>query len=101
MNWSSAAGNLYTRNGGSNQKYLQEKLAFLEGRADCIVLASGVANITRVGASRIGILPTPLKTGYPLDGGYTDAAPENPFEERLQPKQNMSLFANGRQTNRR
>ena len=101
MNWSSAAGNLYTRNGGSNQKDLQEKLAFLEGRADCIVLASGVANITRVGASRIGILPTPLKTGYPLDGGYTDAAPKNPFEERLQPKQNMSLFANGRQTNRR
>ena len=31
MNWSSAAGNLYTRNGGSNQKYLQEKLASLEG----------------------------------------------------------------------
>ena len=22
MNWSSAAGNLYTRNGGTNQKYL-------------------------------------------------------------------------------
>ena len=34
VNWSSAAGNLYTRNGGSNQKYLQEKLASLEGRAD-------------------------------------------------------------------
>lgn len=31
VNWSSAAGNLYTRNGGSNQKYLQEKLASLEG----------------------------------------------------------------------
>lgn len=26
MNWSSADGNLYTRNGGANQKYLQEKL---------------------------------------------------------------------------
>lgn len=68
-------------------------MAFLEGRADCIVLASGVANITRVGASLIEILPTPLKTGYTFDGWYTDAAPENPFEERLQPKQNMSLFA--------
>ena len=31
MNWSSADGNLYTRNGGANQKYLQEKLASLEG----------------------------------------------------------------------
>lgn len=27
MNWSSADKNLYTRNGGSNQKYLEEKLA--------------------------------------------------------------------------
>lgn len=27
MNWSSAAGNLYTRNGGTNQKYLQERIA--------------------------------------------------------------------------
>lgn len=46
MNWSSAAGNLYTRNGGSNQKYLQEKLASLEGGEDCIVLASGVAALS-------------------------------------------------------
>lgn len=38
MNWSSAGGNLYTRNGGTNQKYLQEKLASLEGGEDCIVL---------------------------------------------------------------
>lgn len=34
VNWSSAAGNLYTRNGGSNQKYLQEKLASLESGED-------------------------------------------------------------------
>ena len=27
MNWSSADGNLYTRNGGCNQKYLQQKIA--------------------------------------------------------------------------
>ena len=41
LNWSSAGKNLYTRNGGSNQQYLQEKLASLEGGEDCIVLASG------------------------------------------------------------
>lgn len=46
MNWSSAAGNLYTRNGGSNQKYLQEKIASMEGGEDCIVLASGVAALS-------------------------------------------------------
>lgn len=46
MNWSSAAGNLYTRNGGSNQKYLQEKIASLEGGEDCVVLASGVAALS-------------------------------------------------------
>lgn len=46
LNWSSAGGNLYTRNGGSNQKYLQEKLASLEGGEDCIVLASGVAALS-------------------------------------------------------
>ena len=46
MNWSSAGKNLYTRNGGSNQQYLQEKLASLEGGEDCIVLASGVAALS-------------------------------------------------------
>jgi methionine-gamma-lyase len=46
LNWSSASGNLYTRNGGSNQKYLQEKIASLEGGEDCIVLASGVAALS-------------------------------------------------------
>lgn len=46
VNWSSADGNLYTRNGGSNQKYLQEKIASLEGGEDCIVLASGVAALS-------------------------------------------------------
>lgn len=46
INWSSAEGNLYTRNGGSNQKYLQEKLASLEGGEDCIVLSSGVAALS-------------------------------------------------------
>ena len=46
INWSGAAGNLYTRNGGSNQKYLQEKLASLEGGEDCVVLSSGVAALS-------------------------------------------------------
>lgn len=46
MNWSSAGGNLYTRNGGTNQKYLQEWLASLEGGEDCVVLASGVAALS-------------------------------------------------------
>lgn len=46
VNWSSASGNLYTRNGGTNQKYLQEKLASLESGEDCIVLASGVAALS-------------------------------------------------------
>jgi cystathionine beta-lyase/cystathionine gamma-synthase len=36
MNWSSAEGNLYTRNGGTNQKYLQERIASLEGGEDCV-----------------------------------------------------------------
>ncbi|MCH5200258.1 MAG: aminotransferase class I/II-fold pyridoxal phosphate-dependent enzyme [Oscillospiraceae bacterium] len=46
MNWSSAAANLYTRNGGSNQKYLQERIADLEGGEDCIALSSGVAALS-------------------------------------------------------
>jgi methionine-gamma-lyase len=46
LNWSGAAKNLYTRNGGSNQQYLQEKLASLEGGEDCVVLASGVAALS-------------------------------------------------------
>lgn len=46
MNWSSADGNLYTRNGGTNQKFLQERIASLEGGEDCIVLASGVAALS-------------------------------------------------------
>ncbi|MCH5353163.1 MAG: PLP-dependent transferase [Acutalibacter sp.] len=46
INWSGAGGNLYTRNGGSNQAYLQEKLASLEGGEDCIALASGVAALS-------------------------------------------------------
>ena len=43
INWSGATANLYTRNGGTNQKYLQERVASLEGGEDCVALASGVA----------------------------------------------------------
>lgn len=46
LNWSSADKALYTRNGGSNQKYLQEKLCALEDGEDCVVLASGVAALS-------------------------------------------------------
>jgi cystathionine beta-lyase/cystathionine gamma-synthase len=46
MNWSGADKSLYTRNGGSNQKYLEEKLAALSGGEDCVVLASGVAALS-------------------------------------------------------
>ncbi len=47
MNWSSAGEKpLYTRNGGANQGYLQEKLRSLEGGEDCVVLASGVAALS-------------------------------------------------------
>ncbi len=46
MNWSAADVNIYTRNGGANQRYLQEKIADLEGGEDCVVLASGVAALS-------------------------------------------------------
>ena len=46
MNRSGAGANLYTRNGGTNQKYLQERVASLEGGEDCVVLASGVAALS-------------------------------------------------------
>lgn len=46
LNWSSADGNLYTRNGGSNQQYLQERIGSLENSEDCVVLASGVAALS-------------------------------------------------------
>ena len=43
INWSSSDINLYTRNGHPNQRYLEAKLAKLEGTEDAVVLASGVA----------------------------------------------------------
>ncbi|GHU50832.1 cystathionine gamma-lyase [Clostridia bacterium] len=46
VNWSSAEGNVYTRNGGANQRYLEKKLSLLHGAQDCIALASGVAALS-------------------------------------------------------
>lgn len=47
INWSSAdTSPLYTRNGGANQKYLQERIAVLEGGKEAVVLASGVAALS-------------------------------------------------------
>jgi len=48
LNWSSAGGNLYTRNGSANQGYLQEKLRSLHKVEDCVVLASGVSALMGV-----------------------------------------------------
>ncbi len=45
-NWSDPNINIYTRNGGTNQKDLQEKLIDLEKGEDCVVLASGVAALS-------------------------------------------------------
>lgn len=47
VNWSSADDKpLYTRNGGANQMYLQQRLALLESGEDAVVLGSGVAALS-------------------------------------------------------
>ncbi|WP_400208013.1 trans-sulfuration enzyme family protein [Methanomethylophilus alvi] len=46
LNWSDAGANLYTRNGGTNQRFLQERIASLEGGEDCVVPASRVAALS-------------------------------------------------------
>jgi methionine-gamma-lyase len=56
MNWSASDKNIYTRNGGSNQKYLEEKMASLSNGEDCVVLGSGVAALS-------GLFFALLKTG--------------------------------------
>lgn len=43
VNWSEAGEKLYTRNGGANQEYLQQKLIALSETEDAVVLATGVA----------------------------------------------------------
>jgi methionine-gamma-lyase len=56
INWSGSDGGVYTRNGGANQRYLQEKLALLHAAPDCVALASGVAALS-------GVFFTFLKSG--------------------------------------
>jgi cystathionine beta-lyase/cystathionine gamma-synthase len=48
LNWSGTDVPIYTRNSGTNQLALQEKLAALDGGADAVVLASGVAALHAV-----------------------------------------------------
>ena len=54
---------------------------------------SDVSDITRIGGSVIGVLPTPTMTGYTFDGWYTDAELENEFKETLVPRENITLYA--------
>jgi methionine-gamma-lyase len=56
INWSSTGKAIYTRNGGVNQQYLQDKVCSLENGEDCVVLASGVAALS-------GVFFTFLKSG--------------------------------------
>lgn len=48
LSWSATETPLYTRNSGTNQLGLQEKLAAIEGGEDAVVLASGVAALHAV-----------------------------------------------------
>ncbi|TFD08365.1 aminotransferase class I/II-fold pyridoxal phosphate-dependent enzyme [Cryobacterium sp. TMT1-2-2] len=48
LSWSGATPGLYTRNTGTNQQGLQQKLAVLEGGEDAVALASGVAALHAV-----------------------------------------------------
>ena len=43
LSWSGTGTPLYTRNGGANQGWLEEKLAALEGGTAAVALASGMA----------------------------------------------------------
>jgi len=56
LSWSSVGVNIYTRNGGVNQGYLEQRIASFEGAEDCAVLASGVAALS-------GVFFTLLKSG--------------------------------------
>jgi canavanine-gamma-lyase len=45
LSWSGTGTQLYTRNGGANQKWLEEKLAALDGGDVAVALASGMAAV--------------------------------------------------------
>lgn len=83
LNWSEVGKNLYTRNGGANQQYLQEKLASLEGGEDCICLASGVAALS-------GLFFALLKSGdHVIYSNVTYIAVYRLFHELLNDKFNI------------
>jgi len=65
MNWSSAGANLYTRNGGTNQKYLQERVASLEGGEDCVAPASSAAALS-------GLFFAPLNNKFGVETTIAD-----------------------------
>lgn len=46
INWSSTDNSLYTRNGGSNQKYLEDRLSSITNAEDTITFASGVGALS-------------------------------------------------------
>ncbi|KZX10064.1 trans-sulfuration enzyme family protein [Methanobrevibacter curvatus] len=46
LNWSGFGDNIYTRNGGSNQRYLEERLASLENGEDTVCFGSGVGALS-------------------------------------------------------
>lgn len=48
VNWSEAGQAVYTRNGGANQHYLQEKLAAVSETEDAVALSTGVAALHAV-----------------------------------------------------
>jgi methionine-gamma-lyase len=48
LDWSGTDVPLYTRNTGANQRYLEQKLAALEGSEDAVALATGVAALHAV-----------------------------------------------------
>ena len=52
-----------------------------------------VADITRVGGSLIGTLPTPTQTGFTFGGWFTDAELTQSFTATLMPKENLTLYA--------
>ena len=52
-----------------------------------------VEDITRVGGSLIGLLPTPTREHYNFAGWYTDEALTTQFDERLMPETDVTVYA--------
>ncbi len=55
---------------------------------------NAVSDITKVGGSLLGVLPTPTRTGYRFDGWFTDNGTfAAPYESRFVPKESITLYA--------